>query len=288
MRGGLEQLFSFPDMLKAVPATEGDQRVIYLEASNEARDYQGEQVLAKALAASADYFERYGNFDIQHRSMIGLASGDPDYHLHEIGRPEKVRVDSGRTFVKGIVFSGEGRVAEAANNFWDSLTRLNPPQRWYPSVGGKIQEVKKAIDPESGQPTRQITKVIWSNVGFSRTPVNPRVPQVSTVPIGTLAKCMTEDGIDFQKALEAGYGTDSATLAGGAALRRQSLDGAPQDYWEFRNRLAAAVLKGGVATREHMLMRAREMGLDDQQASAWTNDFAADVKNLMRRNRHAR
>src|SRR3954462_8190868 len=83
----VEQLFSFPEMLKATPATEGDERVVYLEASNEARDYQGERVMAKALAESANYYERYGNIDIQHRSLIGLASGDPDYHMHEIGRP---------------------------------------------------------------------------------------------------------------------------------------------------------------------------------------------------------
>lgn len=279
----MEQLFSFSDMLKATPATEGDERVIYLEASNEARDYQGERVMAKALAESAGYFERYGNFDIQHRSMIGLASGDPDYHLHEIGRPERVRVDSDRTFVKGIVFSGEGRVAEAANNFWDSLTRLQPAQRWYPSVGGKIQEIKKAIDPETQQPTRCITKVIWSNVGFSRTPVNPAVPQVSTVPFGVLLKCLTPDGWDFSKALEAGYGSDVAQLTGGGALRTQSLDGAPQTYWQFRDRLAAEIIGKRANGRDEMLLRAREMGLDASEADGWTSEFERDLQSHFRR-----
>ena len=41
---------SIPDMLKATPAEESGKRYLYLEASNEARDYQGEVVLAKALA----------------------------------------------------------------------------------------------------------------------------------------------------------------------------------------------------------------------------------------------
>jgi hypothetical protein len=273
-------------MLKATPATEGDDRILYLEASNEARDYQGEVVMAKALAESADYFERYGNFDIQHRSMIGLATGDPDYHLHEIGRPQKVHVDAGQTFVKGIIFQGDGRVAEAANNFWDSLTRIRPPQRWYPSVGGKIQETMKSIDPVTREPTRRITRVQWTNIGFSRTPVNPRVPEVSTVPFGALAKCWGLEGLDLEKALEAGYGTDSATLTGGAALRRQSLDHKPQSYWDFRDRLAADILAGHAGqSQSSILMRAREYGLDDASASAWTEQFAADVKTLIARSK---
>jgi hypothetical protein len=40
------------------------------------------------------------------------------------------------------------------------------------------------------------------------------------------------------KTLTAGYGTDSAALAGGAALRKQSLYGTPASYMEFRERLA--------------------------------------------------
>lgn len=277
----MQEWLSIPDMLKATPVTEGDDRILYLEASNEARDYQGEVVMAKALAESASYYERYGNFDIQHRSMIGCASGDPDYHLHEIGRPEKVHVDSGRTFVKGIVFQGEGRTAEAANNFWDSLTKLRPAQRWYPSVGGRIQETMKAIDPDTKSPYRRITRVQWSNIGFSRTPVNPAVPEVSTVPFGVLAKCWGAEGLNLTKALEAGYGTDVSQLTGGGALRAQSLDGAPQTYWAFRDRVAADILAGNAGIPQSaILLRAREYGLDEGEASAWADRFRDDLKSI--------
>jgi hypothetical protein len=283
---GLDEWLSIGDMLKATPATDGDTRVLYLEASNEARDYQGEVVMAKALAESADYYEKYGNFDIQHRSMIGLATGDPDYHMHEIGRPEQVRVDAGRTFVKGIIFSGDTPVAHCANQFWDSLTKLQPAQRWYPSVGGKIQEAKKSMGSD-GQPHRAITKVLWSNVGFSRTPVNPKVPQVSTIPFGILAKCWGPDGLDLEKAVEAGYGTDSALLSGGAAIRKQSLDKKPQSYWAFRDRLAGDVMAGlAGASHKSILMRAREYGLDDDAAESWSAQFAADLKSTFGKEHH--
>lgn len=282
-----DEFLSLGGLLKATPSTEGDQRFIFLEASNEARDYQGEVVMAKALAASAPYFEKYGNFDIQHRSMIGLANGDPNYHHHEIGRPEKVTVDNAKTFVKGIIFSGETPVAECANSFWDSLTKLRPPQRWYPSVGGKIQATEKVIDQETQQPTRMIKSVQWCNVGFSRTPVNPRVPTVSTVPFGALLKAWGDGGLDLAKALTAGYGTDISTLTGGAALRKQSLDGAPQTpqtYWDFREHVSRDLraMKAGGRPGD-ILERAHSYGLDDENAGEWSEQLIRDFRDALRK-----
>lgn len=277
---------SIPDLLKATPSEEGDHRYLYLEASNEARDYQGEVVQAKALQESAEYFQRYGNLDIQHRSIIGLANGDPEYHLHEIGRPIEVKADGTRTFVKGEIFQGETPVAKCANDFWDSLTKLRPAQRWYPSVGGKIKAVEKRLDPKTREPTRHITQVIWSNIGFSRTPVNPAVESVRTVPFGVLAKCWGADGFDLDaavgmtKALEAGYGTDSATLTGGAALRTQSLNGAPQSYEDFRERLAKALRDGTVSAHARaMLEHATEKwALPPELAGEYVERFFGDLK----------
>jgi hypothetical protein len=274
-----DEYLSIPDMLKATPSQEGDNLYLYLEASNEARDYQGEIVLAKALAESADYFSRYGNFDIQHRSMIGLANGDPDYHLHEIGRPEEVRADGSRTFVKGIVFQGDTPVAHAANQFWDSLTKLRPPQRWYPSVGGKIQGSERSLDPDTKEMRRTITKVMWCNIGFSRTPVNPRVPTVQTVPFGILAKCWGAAGLNLTKALEAGYGTDSATLTGGGALRKQSLDHKPQSYWDLQEALARDIRAKRVqATPEALIRHVTDTyGFGGAEAAAHVERFLGDL-----------
>lgn len=279
--GLTDHLLSIPDLLKASPVTEGDSRYLYLEASNEARDFQGEIVRAEALAKSAGYYEQYGNVDIQHRSMIGLASGDPQYHLHEIGRPEQVRVEARRTFVKAVIFSGDTPVAACANDFWDSITKLRPPQRWFPSVGGKILESERDMDPETKEPRRVIKSVLWCNIGLSRTPINPKVPTVSTVPFGVLAKCWGVAGLDLTKALTAGYGTDSAALSGGAALRRQSLDGHPQTYPDFRERLAKDLLGRHVqGSAAEMLRHAQETyGLSPEEAGDFVERFMKDLRN---------
>ncbi|WP_431860151.1 hypothetical protein [Azospirillum sp.] len=268
------QYLSIPDLLKATPSEEGGRRFIYLEASNEALDQQGEVVLAKALAESAGYYLRYGNLDLDHLTQLGPKAGIPDYPLYEIGRPADVRIDGPRTFVKGEIYQGAGAVAEKANQFWESLTAVKPPQRWYPSVGGSVLE--KAQD--LGRTV--IRKVRWTNIGFSKTPVNQTVPTVATIPFGPLAKCWGVAGLDLTKALEAGYGTDAATLTGGAALRGQSLDRQVHSYWDFRDRLAGDVLKARVhPTSERLIDHATtHYGLDRAEAAEWTERFLADLK----------
>jgi len=237
-------------MLKATPVEEGGERFIYLEASNEALDQQNEVVLSKALEASAAYYLQYGNIDLDHLTQVGAKAGISDYNLYEIGRPVDVRVDGNRTFVKGQIFSGSGPAADKANQFWNSITGVNPPQRWYPSVGGAVLEKATDIDPETHAKRSLVTKVRWTNIGMSKTPVNSQVPTASTIPFGVLAKCWGSQGLDLTKALgaelgaglNAGYGTDSANLIDGAALRQQSLHGTPVNYWDFRDQLSAVLL----------------------------------------------
>lgn len=279
---------SITQMFKASPAEEGGQRFVYLEASNEVLDQQGEVVLAKALAESADYFLRYGNLDLDHITQIGAKGGISDYPLYEIGRPVDVKVDGSSTFVKGQVYQGDGPVADKANQFWDSLTRLNPPQRWYPSVGGAVLEKGIDTDPETGAKRAIIRKVRWTNIGFSKTPVNADVPTVSTVPFGALAKSWGPCGLDIGKALEAGYGTDVATLTDGGALRRESLYGAPTNYWDFRERLAADMRGGKIVRPDAAKLvdhAARHYGLDRAGAAQWVERFIGELRNGLKRRR---
>jgi hypothetical protein len=215
-------------LLKARPAEEAGQRYLYMEASNEALDLQGEKVLAKSLADSAAHFLRYGNLDLDHRTLLPPRPGENPY-LWEIGYPVDAQIsDDGRTFVKAVLYAGEGEVARNANLVWDSLTGTHPPARWYPSVGGQILERAQDINPLTKAATTLITKVRWTNIGLSRTPVNNQVPPVATIPVNVLTKCCTAAGLDLAKALAAGYGTDALALTDGAALRQQSLDPVPQ------------------------------------------------------------
>jgi hypothetical protein len=290
MNGDTALLDSIPDylfvsdLLKAMPATEGNDRFVYLEASNEALDQQGEVVLAKALKESADYYLRFGNLDIDHFTQIGAKAGIPNYEQYEIGRPVEVKVDGTRTFVKGQIYQGEGPVAEKANSFWDSLTKLSPPQRWYPSVGGQILEKGVEFDPETKSRKAIIRKVRWSNIGFSKTPVNANLPTVETVPFGALAKSWGAAGLDLRKALTAGYGTDSASLTGGAALRQQSLQGV-LNYHDFRNRLAEAMRAGQAGNnpgaRALVDVAQKRFGLSVDQAAEWVERFMSDIKSYL-------
>jgi hypothetical protein len=275
------QFLGVSDMLKATPREEGGVRFVYLEASNESVDYQGEVVLSKALSESADYYLRYGNLDLDHYTQIGAKQGIPNYELYEIGRPVDVQVRDGKTFVKGQVYSGTGPAAERANGFWSSLVDLSPPARWYPSVGGKVISKSVSIDPATKAKRAVISGVRWTNIGFSKTPVNLSVGPISTVPIGALAKSMCAEGFDFTKALEAGYGTDAAALTGGGAFRTQSLHKGILSYWDFRDQLAALIRGGEVngGRPADLVQAARErFGMAADQAATRVQRFLADLE----------
>lgn len=283
-----ELLASCPDylsigsMLKATPMQEGGKRYVYIEASNEALDQQNEVVMQKALKDSADWFLRYGNLDIDHYTQIGAKVGIPNYNSFEIGQPLEVSFADGKTFVKGEILSGAGPVAATANEFWSSMVDRDPPAKWYPSVGGVVQERAIEIDPNTKMRKAFIKKVRWSNIGFSKTPVNQAVPTVATVPFGALAKSWSASGLDFAKALESGYGTDSATLTGGAALRTQSMDHGPANYFDFRNKLAADMRSGAIGKNPglHDLVRycVKKFSLSLDEAAEWVERFARDLK----------
>lgn len=285
---GIPDYLSIGSMLKATPQLDGGQRIVYFEASNEGLDQQGEVIAAKALAESAEYFKRYGNIDIDHYTLIGKPNpeqgraGIPGCELYEIGRPIDVRQTGGTTFVKALIYSGVGEAAKRANDFWSSITELNPPQRWYPSVGGSV--LQKAIEVDkNGLRKAIIKKVRWNNIGVSKTPVNQHVGTCATIPLGAFAKSWTADGLDFAKALEAGYGTDAATLAGGAAIREQSLDHKIHSYFDFRNKLAGQMRSGSAGknpgARDLVELAARTFSLPRDQAAEWVERFMRDLKN---------
>lgn len=272
---------SISQMLKATPITEGGERFIYLEASNESLDQQGEVVLAKALSESSAYYLKFGNLDIDHYTQIGARAGIPNYELFEIGRPVDVTVKDGSTFVKGQIYSGSGPAADRANAFWSSLTELNPPARWYPSVGGSVVGKSVVIDPKTKGKKAVINKVRWTNIGFSKTPVNPNLATVSTVPFGALAKSLCAGGFDFAKAIEAGYGTDSAALTGGGALRKQSLEPGILSYWDFRDGLAELIRKGkvsGGSPAELVKVAQERFGMSPDVAAASVERFLGDLE----------
>jgi hypothetical protein len=271
-------------MLKATPMAEGRDRFIYIEASNELKDQQGEKVLAKALADSADYYLKFGNLDIDHYTQIGAKRGIPNYESFEIDRPVAVSIADGVTFVKGQIFTGEGPAAERANQFWSSITDINPPQRWYPSVGGAISDKGVEIDPLTKSRVAVIRKVRWTNIGFSKTPVNASLPTISTAAFGPLAKSWGA----MLKGLEAGYGSDSASLAGGAAMRVQSLDKQLMSYMDFRDQFSNAIRNGDVneMTQAGFISAAQQrFDLPADTAEKYVERFLTDLQAALKEKR---
>jgi len=245
-----------PCVLKATPKMEAGQRMIFCEPSNEATDLDGERVLREALKESRDYFLAKGNFDLDHLSIIGYQKGFSNPRLFEIGKPLDVSFEANHTFVKGLIYQGEGEPAKCANEFWDSLTKLTPPMSWYPSVGGHVRNAGLILPKGESAPVKAIQRVYWNNIGFSREPVNQTVPGVSIMPLGTFAKSWIGAGSTLQyesveKAITAGYGTDLATLEGGAALRAESLDARLKDM-TVGQRLWRALKAGAIKSQPSM------------------------------------
>lgn len=278
----IPDFLSFDLMLKATPSAEGGRRFIYFEASNEGVDQQGERVLAKALGDSSDFFLKFGNIDIDHYTILGPKLGMKDAMTYEIGRPVAVDIKGEKTFVKAELYQGEGPLAEQANMVWESMTSLNPPARWYPSVGGAVLAKSMQIDPETHNKVAVIDKVRWSNVGLSRTPVNQHLPCATAAPIGTFAKSL--NGF-IVKALEASYSTDVSTLTGGGALGMQSLDtGSPYSYHDFRERMADALSQSLVGSQtEHGLIAyaVSHFSMPPEAAAEWVSRFLGDLKSSL-------
>lgn len=274
---------SIGTMLKARPAEEAGERMIYLEAAREDVDQQNEIVLAKALEASAPHFLRYGVLDIDHKSMPPVAArlGIDCPEAWEIGRPIDVATTGKSVFVKAQLNQGDTPLAERANMVWDSLTKLSPPARWYPSVGGA--PLAKSMTKGG---VGVVSKVRWYNLALSRQPVNQHVASAEVVPFGALAKCWTGEGFDMVKAIEAGMSTDSAAMTGGQALAQQSLDGTPKSYFQFREKLTAAIKSGSFSkVTQGSLVRfgVSKYSLSKQEAEEWVGRYLSDLQSGLKK-----
>lgn len=197
--------FQFPRVtLKAQVGEEQGQRILYMQASSEVRDLQGEKVLLSALAKSIPYFLQYGRIDLDHASVLGEIRGTKvNPYAFEIGKPLDARIDGDSVWVKAAIYSSRGgagnQFCESADLFWDSL-QTNPPAVWYPSIAGDVFSEAPVV--EDGQPTQEIRGIRWHSIGLSRTPVNHKVAPVSTMPLRAFAKAFAGSA-DLEEALGA-------------------------------------------------------------------------------------
>lgn len=271
---------SFGSLLKSTPVEENGERYLFIEASNEDVDHSNEVVLQKALVESKDYYLRHGNIDLSHYTILGPKVAGENFLQFEVGKPVDVRLSGKRTFVKALLYSGDSPQAKNADMVWSSLTKQSPPSRWYPSVGGAVLSKSVRIDPVTHERVAVVDKVRWNNIALDRCPVNKTVPEVSTIPVGIFAKSL--GGYVLSKTLTAGYGTDSASLTGGGALRIQSLHGSVISYEDFRESFRNEVIRSGNSwkgARELAALAARQFGVSRRQAAEWVGRLLRDLKN---------
>lgn len=195
-----------PPFIKAKTGENGLRRV-YVYASDETKDTDNEIVARSLLEKSVEYFLKNGHYDWNHQSFNPNSESPAKYIL---GYPEEVVFTKGNAcYVRGVLYSG----TKLADDVW-SLLNADPPGRLRVSVGGVIKKAVSVRD-KKGRPVKKAVEGLWTHLAFAVGPVHQNT-NVSLVPFGAFVKSIYNATLD--KALEAGSGTDVATLTGGRAL----------------------------------------------------------------------
>lgn len=194
------KLFQSPYMPMLIKAEEsGKDWLVYLQASNELQDQDGEVILSEALKKAADYYVSHGvlSWDHKHKEL-----NDPSYI---IGEPTDVSFSgSNETLIKGRLYKENRRAQGVMENILSDSSRLGA------SVGGYVLQKSK----QDGVST--VSTVYWDETAITHKPVNDH----------TLGKVSRSPFQEFMKALLAGSGVDAAQFSGGRALSGEELQGA--------------------------------------------------------------
>jgi hypothetical protein len=188
--------FESMELIKA--EEEGGRWNVYLEASNEEIDSDGEVTVMKALKDASDYYLAHGviSWDHQHKIMKNPA--------FIIGEPTDVAfTKKNSTLIKGFLYKEN----KNAQGVWENL--LSKSSRFGASIGGYI--LKKSVENS----TKYIKKVFWDETAITNKPVNAT----------TQGNCRILPYEAFAKALMAGSGINAESFGGGRALTGESLQG---------------------------------------------------------------
>lgn len=165
-----------PVLIKA--STDGDKRLVEVEASNEEVDGEGDVIKQMALLDSAAAFVSTGHLDIDHLSEIGDRLGIMNPSDYIVGVPTEVKdLGKGRTAVRGELHKS-GRAK--ADELWSGLT-ASPPVRWRASIygfpkAGMVEDCRVSKGPDSGGAKRFIVNGLhWRSLAFTRNPVNDAI-----------------------------------------------------------------------------------------------------------------
>ena len=200
--------YRMPVLVKARPEEAGGRRILEVEASCEAVDYDGDVILQEALMSSAEAFVATGHLDLDHMSEFGHRLGIPDPASYIIGRPLEVKaLPDRRTWVLcEIAKARDGQIDPARNRydeFWLSLQR-EPPVIWYSSVYGypvDLEDCASGACRSSGATRYVIKSMDWRSLAFTRTPKNEALTGAARIitaksKLVELAKSLRADGFN--------------------------------------------------------------------------------------------
>lgn len=230
--------------------------IIYLQASNEMQDQDGETVEAEALKKAADYFLSHGVLSWDHKHKV---THDPGFI---IGEPLDVKfTPKGETLVKGFLYQSNDIAQKVWKNIQSGARRIGA------SIGGGILQKAKST----------IKQVIWDETALTHKPVND----------GTLGLVQVVPFTEFAKALMAGSGVDSGSFSGGRALVGESLQGSVsyeidmRDVRSMFSDLLKAVRDGRISSYNDMLNFVYDRGYEGNTASRIINYIARKIPNVV-------
>lgn len=235
---------------------ENGKWIVYLQASNEMKDQDGETVEVSALKKAADYFMTHGILSWDHKHKV---TGDPGFI---IGEPLDIRFTSkNETLVKGFLYKYNDIAQKVWKNIQSGARKLGA------SIGGGIlQKAESAIK-----------QVVWDEAALTHKPVND----------GTLGNVQIVPFAEFAKALTAGSGVDAAAFAGGRALSPESLQGSTVDVipmTDVRNMfsdLLKAIRSRRIVNYNDMLNFVYDRGYEGNTAARIVNYIARKVPNVV-------
>lgn len=259
----------FAEVLLIKGVEEDGRWIVYLEASNELKDQDGEVVDQVALKKAADYYLSHGIISWDHKHK---QTNDPEFI---IGEPLDVQfTDDGKTLVKGWLYQQNEKAKKVWNNIRSKAKRLGA------SVGGGV--LAKASE--------HIRKIIWDEVAITHKPINDgTLGNVQLIPFNAFTKALSfSEGNtnleDFIKALTAGSGVDASEFTGGRALIPESLQGSTVKYIvkkeeldDLFKSLMIEMIKGRVRNYNDLTNYVLDRGYSDGNAERIINHVAQNL-----------
>jgi len=236
-------------------AEEDGKWIIYLQASNEMLDQDGEKVEASALKKAADYFMTHGVLSWDHKHKV---TNDPGFI---IGEPLDVKfTQTGETLVKGFLYKSNDIAQKVWKNIQSGARRLGA------SIGGGILQKSETT----------IKQVVWDETALTHKPVND----------GTLGMVQVVPFAAFAKALMAGAGVDAGSFTGGRALAHESLQGSVdtldmKDVRSLFSDLLKGVRDGKIMNYNDMLNFVYDRGFEGNTAARIVNYIARKIPNVV-------